>query len=57
MYILTNKYKDKTYYYVMNGQNGNTYIDVPIGVVETIIFSILLLVLSFSIMLLVALYL
>lgn len=57
MYILTNKYKDKKYFYIMNGQNGNTYIDAPIGIVETIIFSILLFVLSFSIMLLAALYL
>ena len=56
MYILTNKYKDKTYYYIMNGQNGNTYIDAPIGIIETIVFSILLFVLLFSIMLLVALF-
>ena len=53
-YILNVKYKNKEYTYIMNGQNGNTYIKTPIGIVETIVFSIVLFTLLFAIMLLIA---
>lgn len=54
IYVLMNKYKGKEYYYIMNGQNGNTYIKTPIGIIETIVFSILLFIILFAIMMLVA---
>ena len=57
VYVLTNKYKGKTYYYIMNGQNGNTYIKTPIGIIETIVFSVLLFSILFAIMMLIAMYL
>ena len=57
IYVLTNKYKGKTYYYIMNGQNGNTYIKTPIGIIETIVFSVLLFSILFAIMMLMAMYL
>ena len=56
VYVLTNKYKDKEYYYIMNGQNGNTYIKTPIGIIETVIFSILLFAILFAIMMLIAMF-
>ena len=56
VYLLVNKYKDKTYYYVMNGQNGNTYINTPIGIIETIVLSVTLFVVLFLIMLLIAMF-
>ena len=56
VYVLTNEYKGKTYYYIMNGQNGNTYIETPIGIVETIVFSVLLFSILFAVMILIAMY-
>ena len=54
VYFLINEYKGREYYYIMNGQNGNTYIKTPIGIIETIVFSILLFVILFVLMLLIA---
>ena len=56
IYVLTNRYKGKEYYYIMNGQNGNTYIKTPIGVLETVIFSIVVFSILFAIMMLVAMF-
>lgn len=42
IYLLKIKYKDKDYSYIMNGQTGSSYISIPIGILETIIFSVLL---------------
>ena len=49
IYLINIKYKDKDYSYIMNGQTGSSYINIPIGVLETIIFSILLFGLVFLI--------
>ena len=54
IYFLINNYKGKDYPYIMNGQNGNTYIKTPIGIIETIIFSIVLFTVLFAIMILIA---
>ena len=56
IYILVNEYKKNKYYFIMNGQNGNTYIKTPIGVVETIVFSLLLFTILFVGMLLFAIF-
>ena len=56
VYVLVNKYKGKTYYYIMNGQNGNTFIKTPIGIIETIVFSVLLFSILFAVMMLIAMY-
>lgn len=42
IYLINIKYKDKDYSYIMNGQTGSSYINIPIGILETTIFSILL---------------
>ena len=57
VYFLINKYRNKDYYYIMNAQNGNTYIKTPIGIIETIIFGLLIFTISFAIMMLVAFFL
>lgn len=49
IYYLCVKYKDMDYVYIMNGQNGNSIIDIPISKKNIIIFSILLFILIFAI--------
>jgi len=57
VYFLNVKYKDKNYQYIMNGQNGKFKINVPLGIVETIISSLLLFFIIFIISFLIAKYL
>ena len=38
IYLLNVVYKGKDYTYIMNGQNGKSYINLPIGKFETILF-------------------
>lgn len=45
VYLLNVKYKNKIYQFIMNGQNGKFYFDIPMGIVETVLFVIF----SFSI--------
>lgn len=42
MYFLNLKYRNKEYHYLYNGVNGKTYYKFPLGIVETIIFGIIL---------------
>lgn len=50
IYLLNINYNAKSYKFICNGENGNNNIKLPIGIVETIIFSIL----SFLIILLIS---
>ena len=42
VYLIHIKYKDKIYQYIMNGQNGKSYIHLPIGIFEGFLFVLLL---------------
>lgn len=57
MYILNVKYKEKDYFYLMNGVNGNCTIDFPIGKLELILFSIVIFLIIFLMAFLVAYFL
>ena len=41
VYIVNVNYRGKLHQYYMNGQNGNSYLKVPIGILETLLFSII----------------
>lgn len=41
VYIINVEYRGKIYQYFMNGQSGYSYLKLPVGVTETIIFSII----------------
>ena len=49
IYFLTLTYRKKIYRYMVNGTNNNYYYKFPIGIVETIIFSIILFAILFGI--------
>ena len=42
VYLFNLRYKDKQVQFVMNGENGKSYISLPIGIFESILFSVLL---------------
>ena len=42
VYFINLKYRDKNYHYFMNGSNKKTYYSLPIGILESIIFGVLL---------------
>lgn len=49
IYIINIKYRNKIYSYMMNGQNGTSYFYIPIGILETILFSAILMGILFLI--------
>ena len=57
VFIMKVKYKDKDYTYIMNGENGNSYINIPISVTGIIILSLIVFVFVFLISYLVAYFL
>lgn len=57
IYLLDIKYKDKNYYYIMNGQTSSSYINIPIGILETVLFSGLLFGIVFLISFLISYFL
>ena len=57
VYILNVKYKDKTYMYIMNGQNGKSTMDLVIGKKEVIVFSMIVFAFVFLLAYLVARFL
>lgn len=46
-YIMPFNYKNRNYYYVVNGQTGKSYCEFPIGVLETVIFGVVLFIVLF----------
>lgn len=57
IYLLNVKYKNKLYQCIMNGQNGKFHFDIPIGIIETIIFSLIIFCLVFLISFLIVYFL
>lgn len=57
IYLMTMKYKNKEYSYIMNGQNGNSSTDITFGVTETIILSVFLFLIIFLLSFLIAYFL
>lgn len=49
VYVLKVKYKNKDYTYIMNGESGKSYIDLPISTMNIIIVSIISFILIFLI--------
>ena len=47
VWMLNIKYKDKNYTFAMNGQTGKIIGDIPIGIKETIIWSIIIFIILF----------
>lgn len=57
IYLLSVKYKGKNHIYIMNGQNGYSTTNINFGVLETVIFSVLLFLVIFLISFLIAYFL
>ena len=56
VYILTIQYRKKKYSFMMNGENGKSYVELPIGILSTCIFSIVITAIVFYITYLIACY-
>ncbi len=41
VYYLMIRYRKKEYYYIMNGENGKSNMSIPVGLWETVVFSLL----------------
>ena len=57
VYIVNVSYHRKNYTYYMNGQNGKSYIELPVGILEIILFVILVGGIIFAIIWLIVYYL
>lgn len=57
IFIMKIKYKDKEYSYMMNGESGKSYINLPISTIGIVVLSIVLFILVFLISYLVAYFL
>lgn len=55
VWMVNIKYKDKLYTFAMNGQSGKMVGDIPIGIKETIIWGLIIFIVTFLICLLVVL--
>ena len=49
IYYINLEYRKKNYHYMVNGTNNNTYYKFPFGILETILFSIILFGIIFAI--------
>ena len=56
VYIVTVQYRKKKYTFMMNGENGKSYVELPIGILSTCIFSIIITAIVFGIAYLIACY-
>lgn len=56
VYMVTIEYRKKSYTFFMNGENGKSYMELPIGILSTIIFTIIITAIVFYITYLIACY-
>ena len=57
VYLLNIYYKDKNYYYLMNGDNGKAFAEISFGRLNIIIFGLFIFVIIFALALLIAYFL
>ena len=49
VYLLNVRYGNKDYMYIMNGENGKSSLDVTFGILETILFGLIIAAIVFGI--------